>query len=222
MNSATQGFLLSLSLCLDIGIVNVAIMTLTIQRGYWNGFWLGIGSCIGDLIYAILALAGMTMLLRFPIVRWAIWIIGTALLIILVIRILISAYRSRFSQPKSILIDSKNYAQQVRKGMLLALSSPSAIIWFTAVGGVLIAEAGGQNWLSTTSFLVGFFIAGLCWTLILCAIAHHGSKTLDSSALTTCYLISALLLVFLTYQVALSGYQTLILGISEPILQKSV
>lgn len=213
MNSAAQGFLLSLSLCLDIGIVNIAIMTLTIQRGYWNGFWLGVGSCIGDLIYAILTLAGMTMLLRFPIVRWGIWIVGTLLLIILVIRILITAYRSRSSQPQSVLIDSKSYLQQLYKGILLALSSPSAIIWFTAVGGVLIAEAGGQNWLTTTSFLVGFFIAGLCWTFALCAIAHHGSKAFDSKALTICYLISALLLVFLTYQVALSGYQSLILGI---------
>jgi len=49
MNPAANGFLLSLSLCLDIGIVNVAMMTLAMQRSYWSGFWLGLGSCVGDL-----------------------------------------------------------------------------------------------------------------------------------------------------------------------------
>lgn len=50
MSPATNGFLLSLSLCLDIGIVNIAMMTAAMQRGYWTGLWLGMGSCIGDLI----------------------------------------------------------------------------------------------------------------------------------------------------------------------------
>ena len=52
----TSGFLLSLSLCLDIGVANIAMITLAMQRGYFQGFALGLGTCVGDLIYAVLAL----------------------------------------------------------------------------------------------------------------------------------------------------------------------
>ena len=58
----TSGFLLSLSLCLDIGVANIAMITLAMQRGYFQGFALGLGTCVGDLIYAVLALAGVLAL----------------------------------------------------------------------------------------------------------------------------------------------------------------
>ena len=85
MMQFSSGFLLSLSLCLDIGIANIAMITLAMQRGYFYGFWLGIGTCIGDLIYAVLALAlaltGMAVLLQFETVRWTLWIGGGAVLV---------------------------------------------------------------------------------------------------------------------------------------------
>ena len=77
----TSGFLLSLSLCLDIGVANIAMITLAMQRGYFQGFALGLGTCVGDLIYAVLALAGMTVLLQYETVRWVLWIGGWALLV---------------------------------------------------------------------------------------------------------------------------------------------
>ncbi len=41
----SDGFFLSLSLCLDIGLVNVAMISLTLTHGFKPGFWLGLGSC---------------------------------------------------------------------------------------------------------------------------------------------------------------------------------
>lgn len=41
MSTASNGFLLSLSLCLDIGVVNIAMMTAAMQHNFWRGFWLG-------------------------------------------------------------------------------------------------------------------------------------------------------------------------------------
>lgn len=74
----SDGFFLSLSLCLDIGLVNVAMLSLTLSHGFRPGFWLGLGSCVGDLVYAALALAGMAVLLQFEAVRWIVWIGGGA------------------------------------------------------------------------------------------------------------------------------------------------
>ncbi|GLU31838.1 LysE family transporter [Trinickia caryophylli] len=213
MNPATNGFLLSLSLCLDIGIVNIAIMTVSMQRGYWTGFWLGLGSCVGDLVYALLALAGMTALLRFSAIRWGMWLGGTFVLVALALKMAISAIRSaRSPQDGNEPAASGTHRQQFVKGVLLALSSPSAIIWFAAVGGALIAQSGVRGWEATSSFLGGFFAAGLAWTAALCLVAAKGGKVFGAKALSFCYFASAALFAFFAWQVVSSGYKTLILG----------
>lgn len=65
----SNGFLLSLSLCLDIGLANIAMITLSMQRGFSKGLWLGLGTCVGDLAYAVLAMLGMAVLLQYEAVQ---------------------------------------------------------------------------------------------------------------------------------------------------------
>lgn len=93
MMEFSNGFILRLSLCLDIGIANIAMITLAMQRGYFHGFWLGIGTCVGDLAYALLALAGMAVLLQYEVVRWVLWIGGEALLLWFAGKMLVAAYQ---------------------------------------------------------------------------------------------------------------------------------
>jgi L-lysine exporter family protein LysE/ArgO len=215
MNPAANGFLLSLSLCLDIGIVNIAMMSVSMERGYWTGFWLGLGSCIGDLIYAVLALAGMTVLLEFAVIRWGMWLGGTVVLSILALRMLISAFKSiAADNTQRDAISTGTYWQQLIKGMLLALSSPSAIVWFAAVGGSLIAQSGLKGWQATGSFLTGFFVAGVVWTIAVCFVARQGGKLFGARALSFCYFASAALFAFFAFQVVSSGYRSLILGLA--------
>jgi len=86
-----NGFLLSLSLCMEIGLANMAMITLSMQRGFSKGVWLGIGTCIGDLVYAILAMAGMAVLLQYEVVRWVLWLGGSAVLAYLCAKMATSA-----------------------------------------------------------------------------------------------------------------------------------
>jgi L-lysine exporter family protein LysE/ArgO len=201
MSPQTNGFLLSLSLCLDIGIVNIAMMTTTMQSGYWSGFWLGLGSCVGDLLYAILALAGMTVLLQYAVVRWGMWLGGTVVLAVLAVKMAISAFRSVSTESRRRSADSGTHLQQLLKGILLALSSPSAIVWFAAVGGALIAQAGAKGWETTARFLAGFLVAGIVWTCAACSVATLGGKAFGARALSFCYLASAALFAFFGWQV---------------------
>jgi L-lysine exporter family protein LysE/ArgO len=213
MNPATNGFLLSLSLCLDIGIANIAMMNLAMQRGYWMGFWLGLGSCFGDLIYAVLALAGMTALLQFSAVRWCMWLGGSVVLAVLAVKMIKSAFASaRADSIDESRTDKGSPFQQLLKGALLALSSPSAIVWFAAVGGSLIAQSGVSGWQATGSFLGGFFAAGLVWTGSVCFVARQGGKRFGARGLSFCYFASAALFAFFAFQVVTSGYRTLIVG----------
>lgn len=208
----SNGFLLSLSLCLDIGIANIAMITLAMQRGFFQGFWLGLGTCVGDLVYAVAALAGMTVLLQFEAVRWVLWLGGSLLLVWFAVKMLLAAWRGDGQvQAGEVVVESA--WREFLRGIFLAMSSPSAILWFAAVGGVLISRSGGGSLVEAGLFLSGFFAAGLLWCLSLCMIASHGGRLLGDRLLTWSYLLSAAIFCYFAVYVIVSGYREFILAV---------
>jgi L-lysine exporter family protein LysE/ArgO len=211
----SDGFFLSLSLCLDIGLVNVAIISLTLSHGFKPGFWLGLGSCFGDLLYAALALAGMAALLQFNAVRWVVWIGGAAILLYLTWKMAREALNpaaapavERQAEPTAPRLSAR---RGFARGVLLAVSSPSAILWFAAVGGALIAKAGAAGVTSAPVFLGGFFAGGLAWTLFICGLASHGRKRAGGGLLRACHMLSAVLFAYFSYSVIVNGYHDLLM-----------
>lgn len=164
-----NGFLLSLSLCLDLGIVNAAIIDTSLRGGGLRGFMVGFGSCFGDLFYAALSLTGLALIATVTPVRWALWICGSALLLWLAGRALAAARRERAgpaggASPAGQPRDLPGLGSLFLKGAGLAIASPSSLIWFAAVGGALIARATSGDPASVAAFLGGFFCAGLIWS----------------------------------------------------------
>ncbi|MFM0736581.1 LysE family transporter [Paraburkholderia xenovorans] len=217
----SDGFFLSLSLCLDIGLVNVAIISLTLSHGFKPGFWLGLGSCVGDLIYAALALAGMAALLQFESVRWVVWIGGAAILLFLTWKMAREAMFPASAPPVAGDADSSaphpSAWRGFLRGVLLAVSSPSAILWFAAVGGALIAKAGATGVATAPVFLGGFFLGGLCWTLFICGLGSHGRKRAGTGLLRACHVLSALLFAYFSYSVIVNGYRDLIVQTAQAV-----
>lgn len=209
----SDGFFLSLSLCLDIGLVNVAMLSLTISHGFKPGFWLGLGSCVGDLVYAALALAGMAVLLQFEAVRWAVWVGGGAVLLFLtgkMAREALSPARAGNAGPQDSASPQASAPRSFMRGVLLAMSSPSEILWFAAVGGALIAKAGATTPATASVFLSGFFLGGLAWTLFVCTLASQGRKRAGATLMRACHVVSALLFAYFSYSVIVGGYRDLI------------
>ncbi|MEG3132554.1 LysE family transporter [Rouxiella sp. T17] len=206
----SNGFLLSLSLCLDIGIANIAMITLAMQRGYFHGFWLGIGTCVGDLAYALMALAGMAILLQFEVVRWVLWIGGGAILLWFAIKMLIAALRRTAQFNASATPQSRSLFREFGRGVLLALSSPTAILWFATVGGALISRMGQHSVTASSWFLSGFFIAGVFWTCVLCLVGSFGGRLLGHRLLKYSYIASALIFSYFAFYVIVSGYREFI------------
>jgi L-lysine exporter family protein LysE/ArgO len=228
----SDGFFLSLSLCLDIGLVNVAIISLTLSHGFRPGFWLGLGSCFGDLVYAALALAGMAALLQFDAVRWVVWIGGAAILLYLTWKMAREALfpaaapvkdkdKSKAEGDADAAAPHLNPWRGFARGVLLAVSSPSAILWFAAVGGALIAKAGATSASTAPVFLGGFFAGGLVWTLFICSLASHGRKRAGHGLLRACHVLSALLFAYFSYSVIVNGYHDLIVPTAHAANQTS-
>ncbi len=198
-----SGFLLSLSLCLDLGIVNAALLRTSLQRGAGAGFLLGVGSCIGDLLYFAMAIFGAAALLEWAPFRQALWIGGTAILLWLAWRMIREVIRPHdLDLGKSV--PPSDAWRLIATGAGLAVASPTGILWFAAVGGSVIASFGASR--STLwSFAAGFAAAGLAWTALFAWFAAR-LRAFGKRLVQAVSLISALLFLYFAARVALDGF----------------
>ncbi|UJR53157.1 LysE family translocator [Dickeya zeae] len=213
-----SGLLLSLSLCLDLGIVNTAIINRGIRDGAGAAFFIGLGSCFGDLLYATLSVLGMAVIFNYTPVRWLLWIGGGGVLLWLSFNMARSAWRD-YRQHRGLAIEtvsepSSGASAPARRhfisGMGMALASPSALLWFAAVGGTLIAQATDGSSRQITLFLAGFFIGGILWTLFMAVLIKYGRGALKGRLSFYCSAVSAVLFAVFAVQVIVNGYQTLL------------
>ena len=133
----------------------------------------------------------MTVLLQYQSVRWVLWIGGSALLVYFAAKMIYAALHHSAVLATAGEADQGSPRREFFRGIFLAMSSPSAILWFAAVGGTLIARSGGGGIADSGLFLAGFFCAGLVWTLGLCLAATQGGKLLGDKLLRYSYLASA-------------------------------
>jgi L-lysine exporter family protein LysE/ArgO len=163
----------------------------------------------------------MAALLQFESVRWVVWIGGAAVLLFLTWKMAREAIFP--ASAPAVAGDGNSGTPRLSawrgflRGVLLAVSSPSAILWFAAVGGALIAKAGATSPKTALIFLGGFFLGGLCWTLFICGLGSHGRKRAGTGMLRVCHVLSALLFAYFSYSVIVNGYHDLIVQGTAPL-----
>ncbi|GLX69223.1 LysE family translocator [Paenibacillus glycanilyticus] len=205
-----QGFLFSLSLCLDLGMVNVAIIKTGVERGFKPSFMIGFGSCFGDLTYLALALVGFSFILEITAVRWVLWIAGTVVLLLLAFKMAKESVHPKMidwsvkesdggrNRPKRRLAD-------FLFGLGAALSSPTVMLWFVASAGPIVSEVHGDSRYAIAVFIAGFFTAGLTWSLGMAYISGRAGKALGAKFIRIISLFSALLFMYFAIRVFWSG-----------------
>jgi L-lysine exporter family protein LysE/ArgO len=86
----------------------------------------------------------------------------------------------------------------------LALASPTAILWFAAVGGSVIASFGGDRRV-LLPFAAGFFTAGLVWALAFAYAASSLRRILGDQLTRALSAISAVLFLYFAAMVFIAG-----------------
>jgi L-lysine exporter family protein LysE/ArgO len=204
LKAAWTGFLLSLSLCLDLGIVNVAVLRTVLRQGGTAGFVLGVGSCVGDLAYFTLAVFGTAALVQWTPVRWTLWLAGTAVLLYLAWRMARETLQPRELHLEGALGDRQSGATLFASGIGLALASPSAILWFAAVGGSVIASFGADR-RNLAAFAGGFFAAGMAWSIVLAYGLAGVRRLMGPRLIRILSLVSMIVFLYLAGVVFIDG-----------------
>jgi len=205
MEMFVTGFALSLSACLDLGIVNVATIKRGLDGGVRAAFVMQLGSCCGDMTYALLSMFGLALVLADPRVRTAFWLGGTVVLLYLAATMIRDTWRGRSLGIQNGLTVERPLHRDFVRGLALALSSPSLIIWFASAGGAIIAGIYGKTQSPPWLFLAGFLCCGLVWAVALSLISGKGRHMVDDRTLRVFSAASAAIFVGLAVKVFLDG-----------------
>jgi L-lysine exporter family protein LysE/ArgO len=198
------GFLLSLSLCVDLGMVNVALMRTAVLHGVRAALAFGAGSTLGDLVYAALSAMGAAAVMSNPLARRVVWIAGTAALLWLSFHMLREAFH-----PKAIDANAGgsgvaplSLSGHFGRGAVIALSSPTAILWFATAGTALIAAStAGQGRAGLAFFFGGFTLASVLWSALLGGFTGRLHGRLGMKLTSGLAFLSALLFLGLAVKV---------------------
>lgn len=196
-----KGALLGIIITAPPGPIGTLCINRTLERGFWAGAALGLGTAVGDASYALVAVGGLAI---FADVLASIAVplaFGGGLLLIWL------GYRSLYADPIAAAeIGASDLLRTTFATFFLTISNPATIISF----GALFAAFGlaHENSRSSAVLIVGgAFVGSIAWWLFLSGMVRLARKRLSENFAATVGRISAYLLIgFGIVAIALASY----------------
>jgi L-lysine exporter family protein LysE/ArgO len=203
------GAALAFSINIELGVVNVMIVRTAIDRGAKPAFLIGLGSCIGDLIWACTGALGISALLTWPPAAWFLWIGGSVALCWFAAAALRDAVRGG-SVDQSSPIRRADGLRAVGLGLGIALSSPTLIIWTATVGGSVVASQA-KSLSGFAPFIAGFGAAAVAHSAVLSSVVGATRRFTGPRTVRAIALISALMFGAFAVGIFVDGARRLLL-----------
>ena len=203
------GAALAFSINIELGVVNVMIVRTAIDRGAWPAFLIGLGSCIGDLIWACAGALGVSVLLSWAPAAWLLWLGGSGILCWFAAAALRDAVRGG-SIDESSPLRRANGIRAVGLGLGVALGSPTLILWTATVGGSVIA-AQAADFAGFVPFISGFGVAAVAHSAILSSVVGATRRFTGPRTVRAVSLISALMFAAFAVGIFMDGARRLLL-----------
>ena len=186
--SALVGVLLGLSLAAPPGPMNAIIAEESVLRGFGPGLRAGMGAAVADGCFFVLALLGVTTILRAAPTLHAVMIGAGGLLM------LYFAAGAAMDIRESFTADVDEDGAGFRKTFVLALTNPYQILWWLTVG-VGLLESGRTDLgpllpvvdelVVTTggvAIVAGFFAGILLWVVGFSGVLVAAGRRVDRFA----------------------------------------
>ncbi len=203
------GAALAFSINIELGVVNVMIVRTAIDRGAWPALLIGLGSCIGDVIWACAGALGVSALLQWPPAAWVLWIGGSAILCWFAAAALRDAVRGGSIDDSSPLRRATGL-RAVGLGLGVALSSPTLILWTATVGGSVVASQA-TSVAGFIPFISGFATAAVLHSVVLAGVVGATRRFTGPRTIRAVSLVSALMFAVFAIGIFVDGANRLAL-----------
>ncbi len=152
------------------GAVNTEAIRRGITWGARSVLLVETGSLIGDSLWAILALTGVTLLTHFLAIQIILGITGGLFLLRLAWLALSEAFTRKRTSPDKVSTTRGDFAT----GVVFGLANPVGLAFWSGLGSSVVAS-GITGW-QFVYFFAGFFIGAVLWCIGISAIVRWGRR----------------------------------------------
>lgn len=171
-----MGFVMGIAFAAPPGALTVeAVRRGLTGSGFRPALLVGLGSLIGDGVYALLALAGLAALMDRPLLRVGVGTAGTVVLLYLAWE---TIRQARIGSPPLDGGTARGGSAFV-SGIAISLTNPFAVVFWLSLGGTIAALVGPGAATSTLAlFFTSFLLGSLLWAFVLAGLVHWGQRFL--------------------------------------------
>ena len=171
-----QFLLIAIGLGIAYAAAPGAVNTEAIRRGAAHGarssFLVETGSLIGDSLWALLALTGVTIFARSLAIQIVLGIAGGCFLLRMAWLALYEAFAHRRSSPANSSSTRGDFAT----GVVFGLANPVGLAFWSGLGSSVVAS--GVTGVQFVLFFVGFFVGAVLWCVAISASIRWGRRWL--------------------------------------------
>jgi threonine/homoserine/homoserine lactone efflux protein len=170
-----------------------AVNTESIRRGLAWGFrpalLVQVGALIGDVAWAIVALSGVTLLVRNPSMQLALGAAGGCFLLRL-------AWRALAEARTDVMPEGGSTAARgdFATGAVFSLANPVGLAFWTGIGSGVASSNAGETTAGLAIFLVGFVFGAFVWCVAVALAVTFGRRRLRRSLVRWVNALSGLIL----------------------------
>lgn len=164
-----RAILIGLGASIPLGPLGVMCIQRTLSKGKWSGFAVGLGSSLGDTIYASVALLSLSFVSSF-LDRNRIWVmlIGGIIITLIGVQIAVKNPIKDIRHPNDKVNSGSKHFQDAITGFLMTISNPGALVLMLG----LFAFFGLEMDENCTKYqvlvvLAGIFIGTAGWWFLL-------------------------------------------------------
>jgi putative LysE/RhtB family amino acid efflux pump len=165
MSSLAVGFGLGFFVALQLGPMSLFLMRSTLRQGLVVGLAIGAGIALIDALYAAAGAAGAAPLLTIDPLRIVLGLLGAAVLIVLGVRTLYSAFRVRTGG--DVPADVAGPKRAFMTSLAGTASNPLTIASWAAVFAAASAAGAASTTVGAAALVIGVGLGSLTWTTLL-------------------------------------------------------
>ena len=167
-----SAFAMAIAFAIQPGVIGFEAMRRGIAHGWTAALHVELGSLVGDGVWAVIALAGASILFRNPIVTVLLGLFGCSLLL----RFAWDAWQASHADIK-IAAAGDRRSNHFVAGAMLSLSNPQNITAWLGMSGTII----GLGFLNPQPihlvvFFAGFMTAQVCWCFFFATVVAYGRR----------------------------------------------
>lgn len=199
--AAITGFTIGLAFTAVPGPVTTEAARRSVVGGFWPGFWVNLGSCIGDVFWAALGLSGAAVLLRHDGIAVALGIAGVCFLFSLA-RAAVKEATSGHT-PEA----AHHAGNAFRVGMTFSFANPSGIAFWSGIGTGMLAGLGDTSPSTIATLITAYLTAGMLLGCAFVLIAVLGGRLLGNRVMRWVNAASGVALTWFGVRLAWTTFQ---------------